>query len=255
MRKRSILIAVCFLILFYFNVSEADVKKTSKKLRKQTTTSRTIIPVDEEKKALNQAQAWLKSINYNLTLEQVKNLKRLRLQLYGSFNGVSTQTLISNQNMRHLQVLKNLEILALPTWTSDEGLSNVAGLTKLQTLNLPNARITNAGMVYIKNLTQMRSLVLTAANIDDAGVTNLSSLTNLYILNLSNTGITDAGMATVGKLAGLNKLFLNRTSITDASIPHIIKLKWLERLDITGAKISAAGRQRIQEAIPGITIH
>jgi hypothetical protein len=255
MRKWTILVAVSLPLLFYFNAYGTDVKKSSKKLRKQTTTIRTTLSVDEEKKALNQAQAWLKSINYNLTLEQVKNLKRLRLQLYGSFNGVSTQTLISNQNMRHLQVLKNLEILALPTWTNDEGLSNVAGLTKLQTLNLPNARITNAGMIYIKNLTQMRSLVLTAANIDDAGVSNLASMTNLYILNLSNTGITDAGMANVGKLTGLNKLFLNRTSITDASIPYIIKLKWLERLDITGAKISAAGRQRIKEAIPGITIH
>jgi hypothetical protein len=72
MRKWSILIAFWFPIPFYFNVSEADVKKTSKKLRKQTTTSRPILPVDEEKKALSQAQTWLKSINYNLTLEQVR---------------------------------------------------------------------------------------------------------------------------------------------------------------------------------------
>ena len=255
MRKWFILVAVWLLIPIYFGVSEADVKKTTKKLLKQKTTIKPIRPVDEEKKALLQAQAWLKSINYNLTIEQVKNLKRLRLQLYGSFNGVSTQTLISNENMRHLKVLKNLEILALPTWTRDEGLSNVAGLTKLQTLNLPNTRITNIGLEYIKNLTQMRSLVLTAANINDAGVVHLAGMTNLYILNLSNTGITDAGMATVGKLSGLNKLFLNRTGITDASIPHIAQLKGLERLDITGASISTAGRQRIREAIPGITIH
>jgi hypothetical protein len=110
MGKWTILVAVSLSFLFYLNAYGTDVKKSSKKLRTQTTTIRTPLTVDEEKKALNQAQAWLKTINYNLTLEQVKNLKRLRLQLYGSFNGVSTQTLISNKNMRHLQVLKNLEI-------------------------------------------------------------------------------------------------------------------------------------------------
>ena len=117
MRRWTILILVSLLILFYFNAYGTDVKKSSKKLRKQTTTIQTTLPIDEEQKALNEAQAWLKSINYNLTLEQVKNLKRLRLQLYGSFNGISTQTLISNQNMHHLQVLKNLEILACTSFT------------------------------------------------------------------------------------------------------------------------------------------
>ncbi len=208
-----------------------------------------------EPTALSEAQAWLRSINYNLTLEQVQSLKMLRLQLYGSFNGVSTQTLISNENMRHLRMLKSLETLALPTWTTDDGLSNVTGLTRLRTLNAPNCRITNNGMAYIARLTDLRSLVLTGANISDTGIQNLGSLTNLEILNLSNTGITDAGTATIGNLATLKKLFLNRTKITDESIPHIVKLQGLRRLDVTGTQITASGRQQIAGKIPGITIH
>ena len=205
--------------------------------------------------ALAEAQKWLKSINYNLTLEQMSNLKMLRLQLYGSFKGVSTTKLISNENMRHLRVLKNLELLALPRWTNDDGLSNIAELTKLKTLNLPNALVTDEGMVHLRNLTEMRSLVLTAARIDDAGIQNLAGMSKLQILNLSNTGITDAALATIGKLTSLNKLFLNRTKITDGCVPHITKLTGLQRLDITGAGITETGKQQIRNAIPGITIH
>lgn len=208
-----------------------------------------------ETEALTEAQKWLKSINYNLTLDQMSNLKMLRLQLYGSFNGVSTTKLISNESMRHLRVLKNLELLALPRWTNDDGLSNIAGLAKLKTLNLPNAQVTNEGMVHLRNLTEMRSLVLTAARIDDAGIQNLAGMSKLQILNLSNTGITDAALATIGKLISLNKLFLNRTKITDGCVPHIIKLTGLQRLDITGAGITETGKQQVRNAIPGITIH
>ena len=208
-----------------------------------------------ETQALIEAQKWLKTINYNLTLDQVRNLKMLRLQLYGSFHGVSTTKLISNENMRHLRVLKNLELLALPRWTNDDGLSNMAGLTKLKTLNLPNAKISNKGMVHLRNLKEVRSLVLTAATIDDAGIQNLAGMSKLQILNLSNTGITDAALATIGKLISLNKLFLNRTNITDASVPHITKLTGLQRLDITGTNITESGKQQIGNAIPGITIH
>ena len=214
-----------------------------------------IAPLDPEQKALIEAQQWLKSLRYELTLDGVKALKKLRLQMYGTINGVSTQTLISNDNLRHLKVLRNLEELALPTWTNDDGISNVAGLIRLKVLNVPTAKLTNAAMSHLKNLAAMESLVLTGANIDDAGVSQLAGMSNLQILNLSNSGITDAGMDHVGKLASLQMLFLARTAITDASIPQLVKLKGLRRLDIVGTGITAAGREKIRATIPRIEIN
>jgi len=204
--------------------------------------------------ALISAQRWLKSLNYDRTLEQMKTMKRLRLQMYGKINGVSTQTLISNENLVHLKALPSLEELALPVWTNDSGLSNVAGLTRLTSLNIPQAPITDVGMGYLRNLTNMRSLVLGSRSITDAGLVNLSNM-RLEILNLSGSSITDAGMVHIGKLTGLGTLFLNHTAITDAAIPEIIKLHNLHRLDITGTQITPAGRQQIANAIPGIVIH
>jgi len=204
--------------------------------------------------ALLSAQRWLKSVGYDRTLEQMQTMKSLRLQMYGTINGVSTQTLISNENLVHLKALPNLEELALPRWTNDSGLANVAGLTKLTVLNIPQAPITDVGMGYLKNLVYIRSLVLGSKSITDAGLVNLANM-RLEILNLDGSSITDAGMVQIGKLSGLGSLFLNYTAITDASIPEIVKLRYLRRLDITGTKITPQGRDRIRAAIPGIQIY
>lgn len=245
------------LLLLAVEASAADVApiRHPPTVQKRMHTAPAASRVRSSDMALLNAQRWLKSLRYDRTLAQVKELKRLRLQMYGKINGVSTQTLISNQNLAHLKVLTNLEELALPVWTNDSGLRNVAGLTKLTSLNIPQAPITDVGMGYLKNMTHLHSLVLGSRSITDAGLANLSGMHALDILNLSGSSITDAGMVEIGKLTGLSKLFLNHTAITDASIPEIIKLRYLQRLDITGTHITPAGRQQIAAAIPGIVIH
>ncbi|MBW2058218.1 MAG: hypothetical protein JRJ26_12055 [Deltaproteobacteria bacterium] len=247
---------VCVLVSLFVAVVH-DQGVAGKKEAHPTLIQERVIPksLDSEARAERAAQNWLKSLNYNLTLDRMRNLKTLRLQMYGSINGVSTQVLISNANMVHLKVLNNLETLALPTWTNDAGLSNVAGLVRLTTLNIPNSRITDAGMAFLKNLREMKSLVLTAANITDSGIEYLAGLSRLEILNLSNTRLTDAGMVHIAGLTNLRKLFLNRTGISDNSVPHILKLRNLERLDITGTRITHSGRRQIRNGIPGIELH
>ncbi len=203
---------------------------------------------------LSEAHAWLASINYVMTIDRVPELKRLRLQMYGSFNGVSTQQLISNDNMRHIKVLTKLEELALPTWTNDAGLSNIAGLTRLKNLNVPISNITDAGMAHLKDLNALEFVVLHKTKISGNGLQYLQGKP-LRILGLNQTNIGDADMQTIAGLTGLETLFLVGTKVTDASVPHLSKLKNLKRLDITGTKISAQGKQQIQSAIPGIKIY
>lgn len=211
-----------------------------------------------------QCQQWLKSFNRNYTIDQIKNLKTFSMQLYGKLNGISTQTLFSNENMKHLQVMKNLETLRLPTWTNDSGLSNIKNLTNLKTLNAPNCNITSAGMNYLKKLTKMYSLVLTNANINDASLNKLKDMGQLGILNLSGIqAITDNGMKKIAQNHPyLNKLFMNFTGITKNSADDIIKLSHLNRFDFNGATIDKAPQaevdayiQKIKNGIPGIKIY
>jgi len=209
-------------------------------------------PPTAEMQAKLAAQTWLKSIGYDLTLERMETLKTLRLQLYSLHH----TPLINDAAMVHLKVLPNLETLALPRQIGDAGLANVAGLTKLTTLNMPDCRVTDAGLVYLKGLGQLQSLVISAnSNITDVGVAHLGWLPNIEILNLNNSRITDAGVATLGTMRGMRKLFLSRTAITDGAVDHLLNYQVLERLDIQGTNISAAGLARLKSTYPNATIN
>jgi Leucine-rich repeat (LRR) protein len=198
------------------------------------------------------AQRWLESINYRCSIEQVQTITNLRLQLYGD----DTPYLISNENMRHIKVLVNLENLALPPWTNDEGLRNVTGLSKLKYLDMPRASITDSGMKHLENLINLQNLIISScSNITNNGISKLSKLTNLKILHLHKTGLTDAGMSTIGKLVNLEILGLNYTNITDNCINQITKLNKLVRIDLNGTQISDVGKEEIRQNIPGISIY
>lgn len=250
---------VLAIVTVFFNVSFAsDIQHSSKKNTMQlpdNSAQKMSASSDAVKvKALQEAQTWLASINYVKTIEQIPEMKWLRLQMYGSFNGISTQQLISNENMRHIRVMKNLEELALPRWTNDSGLSNVAGLTQLKDLNIPITNITDAGMAYLKNLNSLEKIALHGTKITGEGLKNLKGK-NLSILGLNQTDIGDSDMETIGTFTNLKSLFLVGTKVTDASIPNLKKLTNLQRLDITGTKISQQGKQDLQKAIPGLKIY
>lgn len=197
------------------------------------------------------AQAWLKKVGYDRALEQMKQMQTLRLQKYS----LEMVKLITDDNLVHLKVLKNLETLTLPRQIGDSGLANVAGLTKLTTLNMPNTKVTDAGMVYLKNLVKMKSLVVSATNISDAGVANLVNMRDLEILNLSSTNITNNGLKYLQNMTRLRKLFLFRDDITDAGIQYLTGFQNLERLNIQATKISNSGYQQLKSTYPNIVIN
>ena len=77
------------------------------------------------------AQDWLKSIGYDLTLEQMKTQKRLVLQKYS----LQTVNLITDANMIHVKQLPNLEdlrVLDTSITRSGTGLRSVRSTVDVQ---------------------------------------------------------------------------------------------------------------------------
>jgi len=195
------------------------------------------------------AQQWLKSVGYDLTIDQMKTLKRLNLQKYS----IAIQNNISDANMRHVALLTNLEILQIPKKIGDAGLQHIVGLTKLKSLNMPVCKVTDAGLQYLTNLTQLDSLVMSGLNISDAGIAKIKHL-HPSVLNLTRTNITDAGVAMLENMP-LRLLFISFTDITDASVNELAKHNSLERLDIQGRDgISQAGYEQLKAALPNTRI-
>jgi hypothetical protein len=197
------------------------------------------------------AQAWLKSIGYDLTIEQMATLKKLVLQKYS----LETVKLITDENMVHVRQLPNLEILQVHRLIGDAGVAYFAGLKKLRVFNMPDSRLTDKGLAVIGGMTQLENLVIPShPNITDAGVAKLSNLKNLSLLNLTRTKITDASMPVIAQNKSLEKLFLSFTSITDASVPYLKQMTGLQRLDIQGKGITQQGFSELKLALPNTTI-
>lgn len=197
------------------------------------------------------AQAWLKSIGYDLTLEQMKTQKRLVLQKYS----IETVSLITDANMVHVKQLPNLEDLRVHRLIGDAGVANFASLKKLRLFNMPDSKLTDNGLTVIGGMTQLENLVIPShQNITDAGVAKLGNLMNLRVLNLTRTRVTDASMPVVVQNKSLEKLFLSYTGITDAAIPYLEQVHGLQRLDIQGTAITQAGLGQLKAAFPNTWI-
>jgi Leucine-rich repeat (LRR) protein len=197
------------------------------------------------------AQAWLKSIGYDLTIEQMQALKRLVLQKYS----LETVKLITDENMIHVRQLPNLEILQVHRLIGDAGVAHFAGLKKLLVFNMPDSKLTDNGLAVIGGMTQLENLVIPShPNITDAGVAKLSNLKNLRVLNLTRTKITDASMPFIAQNQSLEKLFISFTGITDAAVPYLKQLRGLQRLDIQGKGISQKGFAELKAALPNTHI-
>lgn len=113
---------------------------------------------------------------------------------------------LSDKGVAHLQELKNLKLLDLrnekftatepktPRIT-DAGLKHLAGLTKLEHLNLQGQHITDDGLKHLSEMTNLQTLSLSFSGITDEGLKHLERLQKLRQLHLYGTRVTPEGRA------------------------------------------------------------
>lgn len=258
MRYIATIIISVFLFLSFAVVYGAEISPTSRPaIHKTAPISKTARPSAKAgvkqptgfKKQLD-AQAWLKSIGYNWTLEEMQTKTSLNLQKYSQ----QTAQLITDSNMVHLQQLPMLYNLRVHRGIGDAGIAHLAG-KNFSIFNMPDSKLTDKGLATIGTFTGLTQLMIPShPGVTDAGISKLMNIENLFILNLTRTNITDASMPFIAKNKHLNKLFLSFTGITDAAIPTLINLQYIERLDIQGTGITPAGFAQLKAAHPGWTI-
>ena len=70
---------------------------------------------------------------------------------------------------------------------------------EIDTVDLNDTQVTDAGLVHLTGMTKMVSLHLDGTPITDAGLVHLKGLTNMKILFVRKTQVTDAGIAELKK--------------------------------------------------------
>lgn len=125
--------------------------------------------------------------------------------------------------------------------TTDDDLTQLLGLTKLEALSLTSTKVTDAGVERLRGLTGLRTLNLSYTKVTDVGVAHLTVMAGLQTLDLGGTQVTNAGLAHLRDMTGLQSLSIFRTEVTDEGLEHLKRLRGLRQINLQGTKITDAG--------------
>lgn len=186
------------------------------------------------------------------TNNQLMTLESLELINVPGVTEIDLQSLrVSNDHINSLTGAPNLEKLRASrnfyptdptgrTQVSDEGVNNLATLTKLEELDLSGGHITDASMKVIGRFSSLRELGLSSTDITDAGLMHLKNLRDLTTLHIDGSATTDDGLKTiVANHPYLEFLKIGGTKITPAGLRHLQPLKRLKTVSLSTDQLNA----------------
>jgi hypothetical protein len=146
-----------------------------------------------------------------------------------------------DETLKHLQGLRDLQVLYLGCEMSDSQLAALNGLKSLRKLNILNSSLSGEGLANLTNLLALRSLDMRGPVVTDSGLATLTRFVGLEELKLEQTKVTDARMESIAKLPNLRKLSLAETAVTDAGLKLLARSPMLVDLDLYRTHIGDEG--------------
>lgn len=144
----------------------------------------------------------------------LKNLTKLRdVRL----RGTATRATVLDSLLASKDTLTYLDLTECPI--VDAELAPIEQFQKLETLEIWQTDLSDAGLPHIGKLINLKSLDISKClGVTAAGVVELLPLTKLQTLNLSETGVDDAALEKLAALTQLKSLDLRLTSVTDDGV-------------------------------------
>ena len=126
------------------------------------------------------------------------------------------------------------------------GLKALAGLTRLQSLNLPYTKATGVGLKELARLKHLHALDLSDAQVTDAGLKEIAALKSLRTLSIGGPDMSDAGVQALAELKQLQRLAVCRNykanHVTEAGLRTLQKAAPLMEIQIVPTAWSTFGR-------------
>lgn len=156
--------------------------------------------------------------------------------------------------LQRVQYLTHLDTLKLPGATiTDAGVKNLRNLRRLITLDLSGTPIDDEGLKQLAGL-DLVTLILNDTRVSDASLLAIEGMTHLRGLELRGTQVTDYGLTIVGHLVHLRHLVLTGTSISDPGLAELARLSQLASLDVANTAVTFAAVERLQARLPNCII-
>jgi hypothetical protein len=154
---------------------------------------------------------------------------------------VLNQTAVTDDGMRHLTQLKNLNKLYLiGTAIGDDTLSSLEAHQRISMLELSNTRVTDAGLVFVRSLPSLRHLSIANTDVTSGGLQHLTGLWNLDSLEVDGVQASGPGLDVLAELRLTKTLVLRGRLVDDTTVNNIARLSHVQHLTVYGPGVSDA---------------
>lgn len=148
---------------------------------------------------------------------------------------------VGDECLRALVSAKSLRQLNLThAWPTRAGIACLTALTRLEELDLFNARIDDDSFAAILSAKRLTWLML-PGSLSDRSLMRLHELRALGRLDLHLEAASDAGISTLYLLPCLQILHLHGSGLTDVGLAHVSRIQTLKDLRISSAKLTVEG--------------
>ncbi len=191
-------------------------------------------------------------------ISALPNLVALDLEVC---DGVTDSACVTVGEMHQLKALNLKKTGFEAVRITNDGLSQLSGLTWLEALTLSGNRISDDGLRHLRRMSQLRVLDLSRLPLTNAGLAHLTPLEHLAELDLlysegfAGPIVTDAGVSSLTKLASLTRLNLVGARITDDALDDLSQMRELIGLSLVDTQISDQGILRLRRSLPECDIH
>jgi len=143
---------------------------------------------------------------------------------------------LSDFNLESIEALTKLESLDLQdAKVTDLGLQRLSALSNLEMLDLSRTPLTGRGIKALTSLPKLKSLKLwQCEQVADGIAEHLPALKRVEVLDLAETSVTDEVLKAAGRMPSLKQLFVGGTKITSAAVERFrtehpaIRVAWWE---------------------------
>lgn len=161
-----------------------------------------------------------------------------------------------DQKLRLIAQLGGLRKLSLNYRAGDGDLAALAGLRRLESLDIRGYGLDDRTVAPLGRLTSLKELLIQTTRLTDAGLAPLRSLRRLETLKVEfSPDVRSPGVIElVGALPRLATLSLWWTAVDDAAIPAIERVPALKQVHLPEGGM-AEGRKALRGARPGLTVY
>ncbi len=214
-----------------------------------------LVPIAEIP-GLTRLSIQLKSDATNRVFSEVGKLEALR------HLSLDCRGQLSTGGLSYLNGLSQLERLYLRGLKRDDTAMDISGLVNLKVLNVQmtfkregktrlHERFTDDDLACLAGLTKLERLQLGSPGVGDEGVAYLTKLKHLHYFFTTMSAMSDNGLYHLSQLDSLSQLTIRSGQFTDEGVAHLQNLKRLTMLDLTSTQgISGKTVQDLQERLP-----